>query len=399
MKNSDGYNSIPTVMFHSVGNNINSWQKQWLSVSLEHFERFCEYLRRKKFESLFLDEWYDLQYKAKLTNKNQIVLTFDDGYIDNWVFAYPILKKYGIKATLFINPEFVDPSDRPRPTLEDVWNNKLAIDELKTLGYLNWEELQVMDATDTIDVQCHSMSHNFYFKSDTLIDHYEGQDEYHWLAWLERPDRKPYWIVEDQREIVPYGYPVFEFDRSLGIRRFMPTDRFVSSFLLEYKKLKQERAVDIKERLVKFAGKYKAEYGSLGRYESDSERYDRYRYEIFESKRVLEKKLNKKVEYLCWPGGGYNDKSVQTSIDAGYKASTLMSRDKKRIGLNKGGYKRIKRFGLGSFFKYNGCFRYVKNTNHLVHSYLGKTGNSFYKSLMRFTKYYYQFQNNPFGKQ
>ena len=39
-----------------------------------------------------------------------IVLTFDDGYLDNWVFAYPLLEKYNLRGTIFVNPEFVDPS-------------------------------------------------------------------------------------------------------------------------------------------------------------------------------------------------------------------------------------------------------------------------------------------------
>jgi len=47
---------------------------------------------------------------------------------------------------------------------------------------------------------------------------------------------------------------------------------------------------------------------------------ERYWYELAESKRLLEEKLNKKVEFLCWPGGGYNELSIQLSIKAGYKA-------------------------------------------------------------------------------
>lgn len=376
-------------MFHSVGNNKSSWSKKWLSVSLEHFEEFCKYLQRKKYESLFLNEWYCNQNRDRLLRTRQIVITLDDGYLDNWVYAYPILKKYGLKGTIFINPEFVDPTNEKRPTLEDVWNGKMAIEELKTLGYLNWEEIKFMDTSGIVDIQSHSMSHNFYFTTDTLVDFYKNQNDYHWLAWVKRPDRKSFWITEDQRDFIPAGYPVFEYDRALGLRRFFPSEHFIDSFISKYNDLKQANSENIKKQLIEFTANYKDEYNYIGRYESDEESYERYRYEIYESKRVLEKILNKKVEYLCWPGGSYNDISIQMSIDAGYKASTIASWDNQRKYINSSAYKRIRRFGLGSFLKFNGKYIYNKNTKHLIHSFLSKRGNSYYKNLARLNNYYH----------
>ena len=37
------------------------------------------------------------------------MITFDDGYKDNWIFSFLLLKKYGFKSTIWINPEFIDP--------------------------------------------------------------------------------------------------------------------------------------------------------------------------------------------------------------------------------------------------------------------------------------------------
>src|SRR5690606_21714302 len=109
----------------------------------------------------------------------------------------PLLKKYNLKGTIFVNPEFIDPSKQVRPTLEDVWNNKIEKEELSSLGFLNWEEIKKLDGSGVMDIQSHSMSHNFYFYSDQITDYYNGQEDYHWLAWVIRPDRKPFWITED----------------------------------------------------------------------------------------------------------------------------------------------------------------------------------------------------------
>jgi peptidoglycan/xylan/chitin deacetylase (PgdA/CDA1 family) len=378
------------VMLHSVGNNNSGWYQNWLSVSLNHFELFCKFLKHNNYESLYLNDWYYLQNNPALIHKKQIILTFDDGYLDNWVFVYPLLSKYDLKGTIFINPEFIDPSMKKRPTLEDVWKEKLAIDELKSLGFLNWEEIKYMDKSDTIDIQSHSMSHNYYFKSDKIIDYYQGQDEYHWLAWVKKPDRKPFWITENQKVFVPNGYPVFEYDRALGIRRLLLSSQFEKSFISKYNEYKYDNHQNIKKYLIKYVEEYKNLYDSIGRYENNDELEQRYRYEIFESKRIIEGKLNKIIEFFCWPGGGYNDLSIQLSIEAGYKASTIASWENQRIINNLGTYKRIRRCGLGSFSMYNGKYKYNINSDHLIHSFLSKSGNSYYKNLMRIKEYYHR---------
>ena len=65
------------------------------------------------------------------------------------------------------------------------------------------------------------------------------------------------------------------------------------------------------------SGKFK------GRYETDEEMQDRYYIELKESKDVLEKKLKKKIEYLCWPGGGFNDTSLEIAEKLGVHRQTV----------------------------------------------------------------------------
>lgn len=373
-------------MFHSVGNDGSTWSQNWLSVSLSHFERFCEFLKKKNYKSYFLDIWYEQQNSGERQNQKDIVLTFDDGYLDHWVYVYPILKKYGLKGTIFVNPEFIDPSEKPRHTIEDVWNKIVDQKNLKTLGFLNWSEIKTMQNSGIIDIQSHSMSHNFYFHSDKIIDFYNEQEKYPWLAWYTKPESKPFWITENQKKFIPKGYPIFEFGRALGLKRFFPSDEFVEFIISKFENFKKIEGKDIIEKLKKETEEYKILKGSIGRFETDEELDKRYRYELFDSKKILESKLGKKVDYLCWPGGGYNELSIKLSIEAGYKASTVASRDKAIIFDNTGDYKRIKRFGLGSFCQTKNGMKPFKYKNHLVYSFLGKKGNIVYKNLVRSKK-------------
>ena len=66
-----------------------------------------------------------------------------------------------------------------------------------------------MDNSGVMDVQSHSMSHNRFFKSNKIIDIYTGQNTYDWLNWIEKPERKPFYLLEDQKRFVPFGYPIF----------------------------------------------------------------------------------------------------------------------------------------------------------------------------------------------
>ena len=57
------------------------------------------------------------------------LLTFDDGLKEVWTAAFPLLKKYGLRATCFLIPGVIP--DRPgvlRPNLESCWRGEVALD-------------------------------------------------------------------------------------------------------------------------------------------------------------------------------------------------------------------------------------------------------------------------------
>lgn len=365
---------MPVLMFHSIGCENENWYRKWLSVSTDHFESFCKYLVEYNYETLFLEEWYSDPNTSK-----QVVITFDDGYLDNWVYAYPILKKYNLKATIFINPEFIDESEEMRENLDAVWENTLELSQLKPLGFLNWSELREMEISGVMDIQSHSMSHNFYFHSNHIRDIYQGQAKYDWMAWIAKPEQKPYYTVEDQKNFVPYGTPIFDFGRALELRRYFPDEK-----LLNYS-IELFSSGEDKLTIIKSLEKKLEELP--GHFESDEAMEIRYRYEIFESKRLIEEKLGKKIDYFCWPGGGHNELSVSLTLEAGYKASTVSSRDPRFANNDSiGVYKRIKRFPMTSFISTPQNNHYIKSSNFLVNLFKYHEGSTFYKNIYRAKK-------------
>lgn len=379
---------MKVVMFHSVGNDKGQWRQKWLSVSLNHFDSFCQFLQKKHYKTIFLDKWYYLQNNQHEIENKHIVLTFDDGYLDNWVFVYPILKKYNLKATIFVNPEFVDIRDIVRPTLESVWKNELKFDDLDTLGYLSWKEIVSLDKSGIIEIQSHSMSHNFYFKSNKIIDFYAGEEKYRWINWFLRPDDKGFNLDDDYKIVIPFGYPIFEYGRALELKRFIPSNELITSLNQKYQHLRNNNysVSQIKQFLHEEYKQFQDSNMNIGLFESDKEMEKRYRYEIFESKRILEEKLNKDVNFLCWPGGGYNDLSISLSKEANYKASTLASGENVLFVDNSAKYKRIDRFGLGSFIQTKNKLFPVKNRKYLIFMFKAKRNKLFFRIILKLHK-------------
>jgi peptidoglycan/xylan/chitin deacetylase (PgdA/CDA1 family) len=79
-----------------------------LSVSPEQFEQHLSYLRREGYETISMRQLiYALSYAEPLPAK-PIIITFDDGYRDHYQNAFPLLLKYGYRATFFVFTQVID---------------------------------------------------------------------------------------------------------------------------------------------------------------------------------------------------------------------------------------------------------------------------------------------------
>ncbi|HHZ15887.1 MAG TPA: polysaccharide deacetylase family protein [Candidatus Cloacimonetes bacterium] len=381
---------MKVIMFHSVGCDNTAWKRSFLSVPLQQFEAFCRFIHKNMIKAHFLDEWYEAQASGK-SHLQGLVLTFDDGYLDNWVYLFPLLQKYQIKATIFVNPGFVDPVPEKRCNLTDVWENRCEEHDLQALGFLNWSEIIEMQKSGWVDIQSHSMSHNWLFSSDKLVDIYARQEKYDWLAWLLHPEQKYQYISNPQfAHKTPLGFPVFENGRALAVRQFIPNTDFIDYAISLYAETAESQAdtgakfEGIVAKLTDFGEK-----NGFGEYESEEMQKQRYWSELKDSKDILEQKLNKEVRFLCWPGGGYNDLSVALSWDAGYKASTIASWDNHSIIDNKDARKRVKRITLSHSLKIGDKGHYPLKNHFMAMSYRAKSGSAINKWALRAVKAFY----------
>lgn len=78
-----------------------------MKVSPEFLEQFI-LERLDKYEFLSLDQVVEVVNKKKKLTRPFIVFTFDDGYVDNYIHAFPIFQKYNIPFIIYISTGFID---------------------------------------------------------------------------------------------------------------------------------------------------------------------------------------------------------------------------------------------------------------------------------------------------
>jgi peptidoglycan/xylan/chitin deacetylase (PgdA/CDA1 family) len=313
---------VPVLMYHTIGIPDPGWHGQYLTCSYKKFEDQMRWLKKHSFVTVTLSDLYDYIYNGKKMPERSVILTFDDGYVDNWIFAYPIMKKYGFKGTIFVNPEFADPRDIVRKRLDEV-DSESAFEPEDIRGFLSWSEMKESERDGIFDIQAHAMTHTWYPISDKIIDFRHPGDNYIWMTWNDNIERKPF-LQQDDEDLIKWGDPVYEHGKSLSAPRFYPNDE-IAAGITEYvdecggkeffnrpdwKKILVERTEEIKKDL------------DPGRYESEDEYRERLRTELSESKRIIEEKLGKTVDYLCWPGGSGTEIGAAIVKDVGYRMST-----------------------------------------------------------------------------
>ena len=92
---------IPILTYHGVDDEV--WGNSSLFVKPSEFEKQMKYLSENGFTTLFLSE---IGFASNY--EKPIILTFDDGYMDMYTIAYPIMKSYGIKSNMYIISGWLD---------------------------------------------------------------------------------------------------------------------------------------------------------------------------------------------------------------------------------------------------------------------------------------------------
>jgi len=88
-------------MYHGIAMDGPEALRQW-RVTPAAFEEQLRYLRDSGFRSTTLDEWREARERSRPLPGRRVLITFDDGYADFAEHAWPLLRRYGFSALVFV---------------------------------------------------------------------------------------------------------------------------------------------------------------------------------------------------------------------------------------------------------------------------------------------------------
>ena len=137
---------LPILMYHRVAPTGSATMNRY-RVTPEAFEEELRYLQDAGFYSVAWEDWQSAMAVRRPLPGRAVAITFDDGYLDFFHYAWPLLKQYGFTATVFLVTEHVGGSN----TWDAAYGEEIPL--------LAWSEIRQLQ-DEGVEFGSHSASHS-----------------------------------------------------------------------------------------------------------------------------------------------------------------------------------------------------------------------------------------------
>lgn len=236
---------IPVLCYHNISTQnekANYPEESDWTITTDNFKEHLDYLKNNNYKTLTMDEFYNWKIGNLNLPYKSVLITFDDGFLSNYEYAFKLLKEYNMNATVFVVGSFIDNSTTnewngniktymTKDILENLKNEYPNIEiyshsyNLHYQGAINQNKDVLMQDIENFD--------NFYPNTDILCypfgqynDNIEDclKESNYKMAFRYGPNKKDYKkasrndnIYEIPRLNVSHGMSVFKF----ALRLFM----------------------------------------------------------------------------------------------------------------------------------------------------------------------------------
>jgi peptidoglycan/xylan/chitin deacetylase (PgdA/CDA1 family) len=167
-----GFQTIPILCYHRFGPN-----KSPMTLTASAFEAQMEYLARNGYRVITMAQFARFLEGREPMPKKTVVITIDDGYRATYQVAYPILKKYGFPATVYLYSDFVGAADA-----------------------MTWPQMQEMVRSGLVEIQPHSKTHS------NLTVKLPGESDAKYAERMRREVDAPLSAINERLSLASFSY-------------------------------------------------------------------------------------------------------------------------------------------------------------------------------------------------
>lgn len=132
---------LPVLMYHLILKNPGNSNKFIVPQSV--FEEDLKYIKNHGYTTILVQDLIDYTENKKELPEKPILLTFDDGAFNNYLYAFPLAKKYEAKFVF-------------SPIAKEAERYTKAHDENPTYSHANWEKISEMSKSGLVEIQNHT---------------------------------------------------------------------------------------------------------------------------------------------------------------------------------------------------------------------------------------------------
>lgn len=199
--------TVSILLYHHIGDDEDNRDV----IDAQTFEAQMVELQENGYNTVFFEDLINYVEKGWALPENAICITFDDGYLSNYEVAYPILKKYNMKATIFAIGSFVG-SDTYKET------------GIEIIPHFTYTQAREMSDSGLISVQSHS--YDMHQMTDGEGDaacrknalKLSSETEGEYIEVLKADYERSKLEIENatNKEVNVYAYPKGEYDSLAG---------------------------------------------------------------------------------------------------------------------------------------------------------------------------------------
>ncbi|MGN0178737.1 MAG: polysaccharide deacetylase family protein [Monoglobaceae bacterium] len=154
--------SLPVLMYHSICSSSGKQGK--FIVSETGLEQDLKYISDNGYTSVSAAQIIDFVYNGTPLPEKPILLTFDDGYYNNYCYAFPLLKKYNSKAVISIIGKYTDIYSETE-------------EENPLYSHITWDEAREMCESGLVEIENHSYNSHTTDKGRNGTKKKKGESE------------------------------------------------------------------------------------------------------------------------------------------------------------------------------------------------------------------------------